>query len=218
MLEQCLIEFCAATLASLKSASLFNIRFESQEDAEEQVALWNERLQDKGIRLVILRRTLGDQAKCRALVYVYRKRQLEKVLRNPDVADFLRDYGYEEIYRGIYGEFPGASNGFCEESFADFADGFAEGLAERAISRLRNRVAESSDFPHEIGIFLDYPLGDVQGFIDNEGRNFKCVGCWKVYCDECASLKKFAQYRKCRDVYRRLWQQGRSVLQLTVAA
>lgn len=211
MLERCLIEFCAATLASLKSASLFNIRFDSQEDAEEQVALWNDRLQDKGIRLVILRRTLGGQAECRALVYVYRKRQLEKVLRNPDVADFLRNYGYWEIYGEVYG----ACDGFCEDGFEE---SFEESFAERAIARLRNRVAESSDFPHEIGIFLDYPLGDVQGFIDNEGRNFKCVGCWKVYCDECASLKKFAQYRKCRDVYRRLWQQGRSVLQLTVAA
>ncbi len=196
MLERCLIEFCAATLASLKSASLFNIRFDSQEDAEEQVALWNNRLQDKGIRLVILRRTLGGQAECRALVYVYRKRQLEKVLRNREVEDFLRSYGYGEIYGEVR-----------EESFV-----------ERAIARLRDRMAECADFPHEIGIFLDYPLGDVQGFIDNEGRNFKCVGCWKVYCDECASLKKFAQYRKCRDVYRRLWQQGRSVLQLTVAA
>lgn len=196
MLERCLIEFCAATLASLKSASLFNIRFDSQEDAEEQVALWNNRLQNKGIRLMILRRTLGGQAECRALVYVYRRNQLAKVLRNREVEDFLRSYGYGEIYGEVR-----------EESFV-----------ERAIARLRNRVAESSDFPHEIGIFLDYPLGDVQGFIDNEGRNFKCVGCWKVYCDECASLKKFAQYRKCRDVYRRLWQQGRSVLQLTVAA
>lgn len=196
MLERCLIEFCAATLASLKSASLFNIRFDSQEDAEEQVALWNNRLQDKGIRLVILRRTLGGQAECRALVYVYRKRQLEKVLRNREVEDFLRSYGYGEIYGEVR-----------EESFV-----------ERAIARLRDRMAECADFPHEIGIFLDYPLGDVQGFIDNEGRNFKCVGCWKVYCDECASLKKFAQYRKCRDVYRRLWQQGRSILQLTVAA
>ena len=40
----------------------------------------------------------------------------------------------------------------------------------------------------------------------------------KVYCDECACRKTFAKYKKCRDVYVRLWQQGRSVLQLTVAA
>ena len=31
------------------------------------------------------------------------------------------------------------------------------------------------------------------------------------------AVKLFARYKKCRDVYLRLWQQGRSVLQLTVA-
>ena len=86
------------------------------------------------------------------------------------------------------------------------------------MDRLKSRIGENNEFPHEIGIFLDYPLGDVIGFILNEGRNFKCVGCWKVYCDECACQKTFAKYKKCRDVYVRLWQQGRSVLQLTVAA
>lgn len=206
MLERCLIEFCAATLASLKSASLFNIAFASSADAEAQVALWNERLEGKGIRLMILRRSAQVTKGCRALVYVYRRNQLAKVLRNQEVADFLRNYGYGEIYEN------------APDAFQD-ADAFQDSpLVEKALLRLQNRVSGSADFPHEIGIFLDYPLGDVQGFIVNEGRNFKCVGCWKVYCDECASLKKFAQYRKCREVYRRLWQQGRSVLQLTVAA
>ena len=89
---------------------------------------------------------------------------------------------------------------------------------EYALNRLKSRIGENNEFPHEIGVFLDYPLGDVIGFITNEGRNFKCAGCWKVYCDECACRKTFEKYKKCRDVYVRLWQQGRSVLQLTVAA
>ena len=38
-------------------------------------------------------------------------------------------------------------------------------------------------FPHEIGIFLGYPLADVAGFIRNKGRNCKCIGTWKVYGD-----------------------------------
>ena len=96
--------------------------------------------------------------------------------------------------------------------------GYESTEVEYALDRLKSRIGENNEFPHEIGIFLDYPLGDVIGFITNEGRNFKCVGCWKVYCDECACRKTFAKYKKCRDVYVRLWQQGRSVLQLTVAA
>lgn len=36
-------------------------------------------------------------------------------------------------------------------------------------------------FPHEIGVFLGYPLHDVQDFIKNSGRNYILCGCWKVY-------------------------------------
>lgn len=59
--------------------------------------------------------------------------------------------------------------------------------------------------------------GDVIGFIENKGHNYKCKGCWKVYCNECETQKTFQRYQKCRNVYLRLWKQGRSVLQLTVA-
>ena len=50
------------------------------------------------------------------------------------------------------------------------------------------------------------------------GQNCKCVGCWKVYCNECEAIKAFARFKKCTSVYVRLWNQGRSVRQLTVAA
>ncbi len=85
-----------------------------------------------------------------------------------------------------------------------------------AIEQLKSRF-EQSEFPHEIGLFLGYPLGDVVGFIRNAGKNSKCAGCWKVYCDECEAVKLFAKFKKCRDVYTRLFQEGRTVLQLTVA-
>ena len=88
----------------------------------------------------------------------------------------------------------------------------------QCLALLKKRFEASEDFPHEIGIFLDYPLGDVIGFIQNGGQNYKCSGCWKVYCNECEALKMFQKYHKCREVYRNLWAKGRSVLQLTVAA
>lgn len=87
-----------------------------------------------------------------------------------------------------------------------------------ALRRLQERLAVQDDFPHEIGVFLGYPVEDVVGFIENAGQNCKCCGCWKVYCDECTAMRTFAKFRKCRDVYKRLWQEGRSILQLTVAA
>ena len=84
--------------------------------------------------------------------------------------------------------------------------------------RMKLRFHEDGAFPHEIGLFLGYPLGDVMGFIENAGRNSKCSGCWKVYCNECEAIKLFARFDKCREVYKRLFKQGKSLLQLTVAA
>lgn len=96
--------------------------------------------------------------------------------------------------------------------------GYGSTRAEDALSRLCQRLEEQGGFPHEIGLFLGYPLGDVEGFIQNQGQNCKCAGCWKVYCNELEAQKRFARIQKCRKVYARLWAQGRSVWQLTVAA
>ena len=96
--------------------------------------------------------------------------------------------------------------------------GYASTDVEYALLRLKERFGVGDKFPHEIGLFLDYPLGDVVGFIENEGRNFKLAGFWKVYGDSRAASKLFAKFKKCKDVYSRLWSEGRTVLQLTVAA
>lgn len=44
------------------------------------------------------------------------------------------------------------------------------------------------------------------------------MGDWKVYGDLNEAKKAFAKFKKCREVYANLWQQGRSIWQLTVAA
>lgn len=123
-----------------------------------------------------------------ALIYVCRTAHLEADIQKEGVREFLAQYGYKE--KGI------------------------EGI----LGRLRIRLMESAEFPHEIGLFLGYPLGDVQGFIKNVGKNSKCSGYWKVYCNEYETVKVFQKFRKCKDVYLRLWGEGRSVLQLTVAS
>lgn len=127
----------------------------------------------------------------RALIYVFRKDRLKRSLSCPEIEGFLRGSGY-----GGFGKF---------------------GIGT-ALSTLRSRLQGSGEFPHEIGIFLGYPIGDVVGFIRNKGQNCKCTGCWKVYCDERGAAETFARYKKCEEVYTRLWEQGRSVRQLTVSA
>ena len=181
-MEYELIEHCAPTLASLKTASLFCLTMADEAGCRQQVTDWHERLRHKGLAVMALRQR-GD----RALIYVYRESHLRADLGKPGVANFLARYDYRRMD------------------------------VQGTLERLRERMEEEG-FPHEIGIFLGYPLADVIGFIQNRGKCCKCAGCWKVYGDEAAARRLFAQYRKCRETYRRLWQLGKTVWQLTVAA
>ena len=65
--------------------------------------------------------------------------------------------------------------------------GYTEGSAEEMLGRLADRIGMYAGrelvFPHEIGVFLDYPLADVEGFIRNAGRDYLLSGYWKVYHD-----------------------------------
>lgn len=87
---------------------------------------------------------------------------------------------------------------------------------EKCLGQLGKKLRSGQEFPHEIGLFLGYPAEDVCGFMENSPC-CKCVGCWKVYGDEEAARKKFAQYKKCTRVYRDRWAQGQKLEKLTVA-
>ena len=86
------------------------------------------------------------------------------------------------------------------------------------LTQLSRKLCCSAEFPHEIGVFLGYPLGDVVGFIENRGKNFTCCGCWKSYGDPDAAQKHFDQLSKCTAVYLRLFHSGTPILRLAVAA
>lgn len=199
MLEKHLIAHCAPTLASLKSASLFSCKCSSEDDICSVIDGWNETLSSRGIAIRLLHRS-----EHKALIYVYRKSALANTLSNPEIREFLRSCGYDACY-------------CCEGCDASSCS------IENCLRHLELRICDgrekgSSSFPHEIGLFLGYPLADVIGFIQNKGRDFKCVGTWKVYGDISKAEKSFAGFKKCSDVYNRLWKSGRrSVLELTVA-
>lgn len=124
----------------------------------------------------------------RATVYLCRVSQLSRELGKPDVAAFLNKCGY------------------CDLSL------------QAVLARLRGRFDETSSIPHEIGVFLGYPLGDVIGFIANRGRSSIRTGYWQVYCDEAGAAEKFARYRKCHELYSRLFHAGKSIGELAVTA
>ncbi|MBQ9329677.1 MAG: DUF3793 family protein [Oscillibacter sp.] len=123
------------------------------------------------------------------LIYLYRVRWLRRILAEADNRAFLEGRGY------------------------DLSHG-CSGLLEQ----LSHRLCLAEEFPHEIGVFLGYPLEDVVGFIENQGRNYTCCGCWKAYGDPEAARRCFACYRRCTEVYCRNLRMGMPVTRLIVAA
>lgn len=64
-------------------------------------------------------------------------------------------------------------------------------------------------FPHELGVFLGYPLCDVRGFIENQGKNYLYSGYWKVYDNEKETKMLFRRYENVRNYAVSLVRQGK---------
>lgn len=122
------------------------------------------------------------------LVYIYRISRLSEDLSQTAARRILTERGY------------------CPDCLS---------CPEKCVAALSKRIKSGGEFPHEIGIFLGYPPEDVRGFI--EKRKCKFTGCRKVYGDVAAAKKQFSQYKKCTEIYSRLYFNGRSIEQLTVS-
>jgi hypothetical protein len=66
-----------------------------------------------------------------------------------------------------------------------------------SLTELKRRI-ESGVFPHEVGIFLGYPLKDVAAFMGWAPLPFTCQGPWKIYGDPRRSLELAACHQDCR--------------------
>ena len=106
------------------------------------------------------------------VLFLYRYEQ-ERHLKNREVREFLRSCGYES--------FEVAS----------------------VLVRLRRRyqlyAGISKEFPHELGVLLGYPVGDVQGFIANRGENSLTSRYWKVYQNPKEAEKIFDLYDRVKE-------------------
>ena len=78
MSNETLIRSCAPTMACLKTGNMFTCGFESREQMTQELRQLNLRLRRKGLRILPLRWREG-----KALLYLYRPKQLERDLRNP---------------------------------------------------------------------------------------------------------------------------------------
>jgi len=110
----------------------------------------------------------------RCILLVYRTKKLKAHLSQPEASAFLNVCGYP-----------------------------VAGEALAAVEYLKQRIKTCRTFPHEIGVFLGYPIDDIKGFM--EGKPCLMSGYWKVYADPEKAKRLFARYMKCREaVYRRV--------------
>jgi hypothetical protein len=123
------------------------------------------------------------------LIIAYRKGWITKIFSQKDVKEFLKQNGY---------------------FFSNDCDSLLEQLA--------SRLSMNQEFPHEVGLFLGYPLCDVIGFIKNKGKNFSCSGCWKAYEDPVSAKKYFETLRECTIAYKSMHENGIPLIELTVPA
>lgn len=103
------------------------------------------------------------------LLLVYKPYLLRTALAAREVVELLAEAGYD------------AATG-CVETLLD-------SLGEKCSAR---------SFPHEIGVFLGYPAGDVRRFMCDGGKGCRAVGCWKAYGDADAVDRKTDRYRRIR--------------------
>lgn len=106
--------------------------------------------------------------KDRLLVFLFRKEKLEETLLNEPAETVLTGMGYP-----------------------------AGAPLPAVLEYLKTRF-ERAQFPHEVGLFLGYPVEDVLGFVKHKGRNYKLCGYWKVYGDVEQAKRRFSQYDACR--------------------
>lgn len=128
------------------------------------------------------------ECKKRLLLIVYRKNKLTAHLHSKEVAEFLFRYGYT----------PNGELG-----------GYFEILKERI---------ECDEFPHEIGAFLDYPISDIDAFINHRDEGCLLVGEWKVYSNVKTAKNIFSDYKKCRKAVLSKVDGGQTLAQIFCAA
>lgn len=124
----------------------------------------------------------------RVVFLVFNRDMLMSYLAKDDIREFLAGYGYRTDAFGY--------------SLRNFQ--------ERYDSYVHNR----EEFPHEMGVFLGYPLDDVVGFINNGGDGFVLSGYWKVYSNKTEAQELFEKFDNVKDDMVRMISKGLSIKEI----
>lgn len=126
------------------------------------------------------------------ILYLYREKALRAYLNQEKVLAFLAQNGYEKA-------------GLLK-------------MLERLAMRLWQYDRGMCEYPHEMGVFLGYPLEDVTGFMENDGKNYAYLGYWKVYHDVPGAIRMFERYDREREQAVEELVRGRSIREIAAGA
>ncbi len=127
--------------------------------------------QEIGLQLVEsfgLRARLLRDAKTSIVLYIYDPLYIDEILQDADILAFLQKFDYPTSYS-----------------------------LESMIDTLVKRYG-IYNCPHELGIFLGFPLDDVMDFIHCTNKPCKLCGYWQVYNDLDTAKATFASYDKAK--------------------
>ncbi len=91
MSEEYVVQYCAPTLAGIKTGSLFSGFFKSREVMNREIRAYNKILRKKGLRLIPL-----SYRGNRVLLYLYRPDQLAEDLNDQEAKRLLQEAGYQQ--------------------------------------------------------------------------------------------------------------------------
>lgn len=115
-------------------------------------------------------------------VLFYDQDMLFDVLMQPEHQSFLEKFGYSRCHK-----------------FDDF------------LELIKNRY-NSPFFPHEIGIFLGFPLKDVIGFIDKRNAPLTKRGRWLVFGETEESLELMEIHKKAEKIFLKFIENNKNPL------
>lgn len=127
-----------------------------------------------------------SEGKC--LVLFYRPDELEAHVNEAPARELIVQYGYREMN--------------------------LQQMLERLTGRVKECSEKGMEFPHEIGVFLGYPIEDVKGFIEKEGRESLMTGYWKVYSDPNGARMIFKEYDRAKECAVNEFLDGKSIREI----
>lgn len=114
------------------------------------------------------------QTKEKVTFLLYRRKQLEEFLCRREIRHFFRQEGYQVFQFGR--------------------------ILRTFQMRYATYMKEGGEFPHEMGLLLGYPLEDVRGFMENEGKYFLYSGYWKVYENMTKKIRLFRKFEVAKEM------------------